>query len=185
MAIRNTSESFGSIAKFFHWLIFLMILCMLILGFIMSDMPNGPDKLKLYGIHKATGITILGLVLLRLVWKYMNISPELPDGMDAWQRLAAKASHVVLYVLMLAMPLSGWAMSSAAGFPVSVFGWFTMPSLISPNRELVDVFKEAHEVIGYLIIIISLTHGTAALLHHFYYKDNVLTRMLPFVRDKK
>lgn len=151
----------------------------------MSDMPNTPDKFRLYGLHKAVGIITLALIIFRMIWKFINTSPALPDSLDAWQKLAAKSSHAVLYILMLAMPLSGWAMSSAAGFPVSIFGWFTMPNIVAPDKELLGFFREAHEIIAYLIILVTLTHVTAALLHHFYYKDNVLTRMLPFVREKK
>jgi len=185
MSLKNTSESFGWLAKFFHWLIFIVILCLLIIGFNMTDMPNSPDKFKLYGLHKATGIAVLWLVFFRLIWKSVNISPELPDSMDSWQKAAAKASHFALYILIIAMPLSGWALSSAAGFPVSVFGLFTMPNIVAPNKELLSMLREAHEIIAYLIIIVVIAHATAALLHHFYYKDNVLIRMLPFVKGRK
>ncbi len=179
MRLKNTKSSYGAVAKCFHWLMAILIIGLIIVGFVMTDMQGSPDKFRLYGLHKSVGASILLLVLLRLIWKYKNISPELPDSLDSWQKLGAKANHWVLYGLMIAMPLSGWAMSSAAGFSVSVFGWFTLPDIVSADRELFLLFRQAHETIGYLIIITVLLHITAALLHHFYYGDNILSRMLP------
>jgi cytochrome b561 len=183
MPFRNTNATYGSVARFLHWCIFVLITSMLTAGFIMINMENSPGKFQLYALHKSFGILILFLAAVRLWWKFHNLSPELPDSLDIWQKRAAKANHIILYILMFAMPLSGWAMSSAAGFPVSVFGWFILPSLIPANKELLEFFREAHLIIAYLIIIMVLFHATAAFLHHFYYKDNVLKRMLFFSKE--
>ncbi|MDE3059731.1 MAG: cytochrome b [Pseudomonadota bacterium] len=182
MPWRNTRETYGSVAKTLHWLIFLMIAGMLTVGFIMTDMPNSPDKFKLYGLHKSFGISVLALVTLRLLWKAANIQPVLPDGMRVWEKWAAHAGHALLYVLIIAMPFSGWAMSSAAGLPVSVFGWFTVPNLVAPDKALKHDLQELHETLAWVLIVAVTLHVLAALLHHFYYKDNVLRRMLPFCR---
>lgn len=178
--LKNTSEKYGSLAKFFHWLMFLLIATLLAVGFIMSDMENSPDKFFIYGIHKSTGIVVLLLAAIRLGWKFANVSPVLPAHMRNIEKLAAHAGHAALYVLMFAMPISGWMMSSAAGFPVSVFGLFTLPDLVPADKELRELFGEAHELLAFAIIAVVSLHALAALLHHFYHKNNVLRRMLPF-----
>jgi cytochrome b561 len=177
--LKNTPHSYGSVAKCFHWTIFALIVALLTVGFLMTDMSNSPDKFKIYGLHKSIGIMVLTLALLRLGWKLINSSPLLPNTLTPLEKLAAKAGHALLYVLILAMPLSGWLMSSAGGFPVSVFGLFTLPDLIAPDKEWSKFFRETHEWLAYAIIIMVSLHALAALLHHYYYKDNVLTRMLP------
>lgn len=184
MSLRNTKTGYGSVAKTFHWLIFLLIAGMVTVGFIMTDMENGPDKFRLIGLHKSFGITVLALVCLRLGWKLINIAPPLPRSLPVWERFMAHMGHLALYLLMFAMPLSGWLMTSAAGFPVSVFGWFTLPNLIAPDRELRHFFVEAHEVLAWALIVMVSLHVLAALLHHFYYRNNVLRRMLPFTKEE-
>jgi cytochrome b561 len=184
MPLKNTVNSYGSIAKFLHWLIFLLIATLLVVGFLMTRMENSPDKFKIYGIHKSVGIIVLLTVILRLGWKAINIYPPLPDTLSKWDKLAAHAGHALLYVLIIAMPLSGWLMSSAAGFSVSVFGWFTLPDLIVPDKELGKQLRDIHGWLAYAIIVMVSLHVIAALLHHFYYKNNVLRRMLPFTGTK-
>lgn len=184
MQWRNGEDSYGSPAKFFHWLIFLLIATLLAVGFLMTDMANTPDKFFVYGLHKSIGVVVLSLAILRLCWKLNNITPRLPNTMRAIEKLGAHGMHWLLYALMLAMPLSGWLMSSASGFPVSVFGLFTLPDLVPPDKELKVFFKDAHELIAYLIIFCVLMHALAALLHHYRHKDNVLLRMLPFYKEK-
>jgi len=185
MRLRNTKYSYGSVAKTFHWLIFLLIAGMLAAGFIMTGMAMSPDKFKIYGLHKSFGITVLSLAALRLLWKAMNAAPELPLSLPAWEKFAAHAGHAALYALMFAMPLSGWAMSSASGLPVSVFGWFTLPDLVAPDNQLKHIFREVHGWLAWALIGMVSLHVFAALLHHFYYKNNVLRRMLPFIKEDK
>ena len=180
MGYRNTKNLYGSVAKTFHWLTFILIVGMLSVGYYMAGMDNSPDKFALYGTHKSIGVVVLLVVVLRLLWRSKNSPPELPLTLARLQRLAAQVTHLMLYLLMIAMPLSGWLMSSAAGFPVSVFGWFTLPDLVSSDRELFATFSNAHETIALLMIAFVLLHVAAALLHHFYYGDNVLKRMLPY-----
>jgi len=180
MPLRNTKYTYGAVAKTFHWLIFLLIAGLVIIGFLMESMPNSPDKFKLIGLHKSIGITVLTLVSLRLIWKLANSSPLLPNTLNALEKLLAHAGHWALYALMFAMPLTGWAMSSAVGFPVSVFGWFTIPNLVSPDKALGGDLKYLHNTFAWVLIAMVSLHVLAALLHHFYYKDNVLTRMIPY-----
>ena len=181
MLLRNSHEKYGAIAKCFHWVMALAILAMLVIGFKMTDLPISPDKFRIYGIHKSIGALILITAFLRLFWRFINIVPELPADMPTWQKLGAHGSHVALYIVMFVMPLSGWLMSSAAGFPVSVFGWFLLPNLIAPDSGLRPIFGFAHEVLAFVIIGLVSLHILAALKHHFIDKDNILRRMLPFV----
>ena len=174
------AASYGRIAKGLHWLMALMIIGLLAVGLYMTGMENSSDKFRLYGLHKATGIMVLVLVCFRLFWRFVHTPPPLPPHMKWVERMAAHSSHAVLYIIMFVLPLSGWAMSSAAGFPVSVYGFFTLPNLIAPNKELVDLLKEVHELIAYGLIGLIGLHMSAALFHHFYHKDDVLTRMVPF-----
>lgn len=176
--IKNTQDTYGSVAKWMHWIIGILIIGMLALGIYMEDLPTNPLKHKLYGWHKQIGILILMLVSLRLVWRMLNVNPNLPPHMAAWEKFASKAVHYLLYILMFAMPLTGWIMSSAAGFPASFFGLFVMPDLVAPNEGLAEFLGETHEVLGYALIVLILGHAGAAIKHHFIDKDDVLRRML-------
>ena len=142
----------------------------------MTDLPNGLQKLKLYGWHKAFGILVLGLALLRIIWRLSNKTPNL--AIPKLELIAARLAHVGLYALMLAMPLSGWLMSSAAGLPPSFFGLFTLPSLVAPSDELRHVFGFMHQWFAYGLIALIAVHTLAALKHHFIDKDDILRRML-------
>lgn len=182
MTLKNTDEHYGSVAKFFHWLMSVMILGSLIVGFTMTDMANTPDKFKLYGLHKSFGFTILTLVFLRLLWKISNKGPKLPDALNKIEKCLAALGHMFLYVLMFALPVTGWIMSSAAGFPVSVFGLFTLPNLVEPDLGMKRDFMEIHENLAFLLIFMVILHVLAALMHHVYHKNTILRRMLPFVK---
>lgn len=185
MSVRNTKHQYGSVAKFLHWLMFLMIVGLLIVGNIMEDIEPLSLKFQIYGIHKSLGISVLILVTVRLFWKITNTSPTLPAHMKPIEKLMAHAGHAALYLLLIVMPLSGWMMSSAAGFPVSVFGLFTLPNLVEPDRHLMKDLEDVHELLANVIIALVSLHVLAALFHHFYHKDNVLRRMLPFVKVKE
>lgn len=180
MQWRNSQDTYGAITKLLHWLMALAFIGMLIVGFIMEDMPSGPDKLRLYSLHKATGIVLLGLVALRLGWRLANKVPELPLWMPRKQHLAAHAGHWGLYALMFAIPLTGWLMSSSFGFSVSVYGLFTMPDLVEVNKSLGGFMREMHGWLAIALIALLCAHVGAALLHHFYFRDKILKRMLPW-----
>lgn len=181
MLLRNNHEKYGAIAKCFHWVMALAILAMLVIGFKMTGLPMSPDKFRVYGIHKSIGALILIATFLRLFWRFINMVPELPADMPTWQKLGAHGLHVALYILMFVMPLSGWLMSSAAGFQVSVFGWFLLPNLIAPDAGLRALLGIAHEILAYAIIALVGLHILAALKHHFIDKDTILRRMLPLL----
>ena len=177
MLLKNSADKYGLVAKVFHWVMAILIIGMLCLGLYMTGLPNSLAKLQLYGYHKATGILILFLVSLRLAWRLINISPT-PAPMPNWQRISAYTLHFAIYIFMFAIPITGWLISSAAGIPVSFFGLFLMPDLLSPNERLIDVFEQIHESLAFILIGMICLHILAALKHHFINKDNTLRKIL-------
>ncbi|MDH3279601.1 MAG: cytochrome b, partial [Gammaproteobacteria bacterium] len=120
--LRNSVYQWGTVAKTFHWVIAVWILGMFVLGWVMVNWPMSPTKIKLFVWHKSMGLTILSLVLMRLIWRMRNIDPESPRTMPPWEQRAARVTHILLYVVMIAMPLSGWVINSAANFPLKLYG---------------------------------------------------------------
>lgn len=165
--------------QLFHWLIALMIAATFALGSVMTDMKISPSKLQYYSWHKWLGVTVLGLVALRLITRLLTKAPTYPTSMPAWEVKAAHSTHALLYVLMFAVPLSGYFYTCAAGYPVVYLGLFQLPSLIAPNVELKSMLKELHESLTTVILIVVCLHILAALKHRFIDKDDILQRMLP------
>jgi cytochrome b561 len=182
MQFKNTTEKYGPIAQLFHWTIVVLIIAQFVLAQRADDLPRGAALLATLALHKSIGITILGLAILRLVWRWMNAVPAIPPGTPRWQHAAAKISHAALYALLLLQPLFGWMMSSARNFRVSWFGLFTLPDLVSPNKQAYEFFHEVHEVLGTTLLVLAIVHAAAALKHHFIDRDEVLMRMLPWNR---
>ena len=180
MQLRNTNATYGVITKIFHWIIGLIIIGLLCVGVYMTGMGPTPDKWAMYGLHKATGILVLFAVCARILWRMINVTPALPQDMKSIERIGAHAGHFALYIFMVGMPLSGWAMSSAGGHDVKVFEWFMMPPLLAENKELGSIFNGLHQYMGYALIATLGIHISAALYHHLWRKDNVLRRMLPW-----
>jgi cytochrome b561 len=178
MQIKNSEDRYGAVTQVLHWAIVALIIVQYVLA-QRADALRGLAKVAPLAQHKSFGMTILFLVLLRLIWRWLNPVPKTPSTMPRWQRIASHASHYGLYALLFAAPLLGWMMSSARNFPVSWFGLFTLPDLVAPNRPLYDFLHEAHEVCAKMIFALALVHAAAALKHHFIDKDNVLRRMLP------
>lgn len=178
MLFRNTKNNYGWIAILLHWLMAIIMIALLAMGLYMVRLPISLAKLKLYGWHKEYGILILALVLVRVAWRLSNYMPLLPSTMPKWEKLAARSAHLAFYLFMFALPLSGWMISSAAGLPVSFFGLFVLPDLISPDESIRLVLQQLHEWLGYGLIALIILHVSAALQHHFYNRDDILRRML-------
>lgn len=162
-----------------HWLVALGIIGTFGLGFYMADLPLSPDKLKLYSWHKWAGVTLFLLAVLRLGWRISHPAPALPAGTPAWQVLVAHVTHWALYFLMLAIPVSGWLMSSAQGFPVVWFGIVPLPDLVGRDKALGELFLQMHVIMNYTLLALVVLHAAAALKHHFIDRDDILRRMLP------
>lgn len=181
---RNTTETFGTVSKLFHWVVGIGLIGMLIVGFYMAGLDPSPQKFQLIFLHKSTGAVLLVLIFLRLVWRLNNPNPKLPDTLNPVHYQLARLSIPVLYLAMFIMPLSGYVMSEAAGYPVSVYGLFNLPDLIGKNPELAKTAFLTHVTMAYIFIGLLVIHTLAALFHHFVLKDNVMVRMLPF-RSKR
>lgn len=167
-------------AKTLHWLMAVLILGLLTLGFYMQDLPLSPQKLQLYSWYKWAGVTVFLLVLFRLAWRATHQPPALPDHLPKLLQFAAHAAHALLYLLMIAIPLSGWLMSSAKGFQTVWFGVLPIPDLLGKNQALGNLLQTVHLSLNLLLIAVLIAHIGAALKHHFIDRDDVLTRMLPF-----
>ena len=182
MTFRNTTARWGHFSQFLHWLIVVLLVTQVTLASIADDLPLGMKKLAMLARHKSVGITILGLAVIRLSWRWMNPTPPLPANLKPYERFLAHVTHAGLYVILFAMPLSGWAMSSARGFPVSWFGFIQLPDFVPKNKALYDALLEMHETLAWALYVIVALHVLAALKHHFMLKDTVLKRMLPFTK---
>jgi cytochrome b561 len=166
----------------FHWLIAALILGNLAFGWIIADLPLSPAKLKDLAWHKWIGITVLWLSGLRLLWRLWAPRPAVLASHADWEKHLATLAHLALYVLMFALPLSGWLMSSAAGVPVHYLDLFVLPDLLPRDRELAAMLKNAHGVIALGLTGVIALHILGAVKHHLIDRDSTLARMLPLAR---
>lgn len=163
-----------------HWLIALLIVCAFTLGVTMTDIPGlTPTKLKYYSWHKWLGVTVLLLACLRLLWRLRHTPPAYPDTMPAWQKSASGGIHHLLYLLMFAVPLSGYFYTLAAGVPVVYLGVVPLPVLIGPDKELKEVLEGVHYWLNMTLLACVIVHVAAALKHAFVDRDEIFKRMLP------
>lgn len=180
------NQGYTGVAKGLHWLIAAGLITTLALGWVMTDIPGiTPTKLKYYNWHKWLGVTLLGLSLLRIVWRAFHRPPALPHTLSPRQRWAATGMHLALYGATLGVPLTGYFYSLAAGFPVVYLGLIKLPVLLDKTPEWADRLKELHEISAYGLAIAVAAHVAAALWHHFWLGDPVLQRMLPKVLHRK
>lgn len=169
---------YDPVAVAFHWLLALAIVSAFGVGLYMSGLAMSPMRLKLYNWHKWAGATILALSALRLLWRLSHRPPaEVP--MAAWQRRAAQVTHMALYLLFFGVPLAGWAYSSAAGFPVVVYGVIPLPDFVPVDKGLAELLKTLHKTLAFTLGFLVLVHAAAALKHQFIDRDGLLSRMWP------
>lgn len=205
MGLHNTGERWGSVAKALHWIMAVLIIGLAVVGVFMANFTDWlyDDMLKATTLrvdltqqHKSFGFVVFVLACIRVLWRWISsntpgLSPDTPN----WQRAAVSATHYGLYVLIFLLPLSGWLMSSASPFndldayPAQirnmVFGLFELPDPFpTGDRDLAAVFHTIHEYAGYALAVLLVLHVGGALYHHFIERDSVLTRMLPFGRDR-
>jgi cytochrome b561 len=181
LLIRNTENRYGTVAVGLHWLMAVLLISLVALGMYMVQLPDaGFDtrKITLILYHKDLGMLALALVILRLAWRVTGVLPALVARLPEWQKVVARFAHLSLYALMIALPVSGWLMSSAAGFPVTVLGILRVPDLIGHDDYLFQFFVAVHRWLSYALIALTGVHAVAALRHHFIFKDDTLRRML-------
>ena len=175
---------YDAIAIAFHWLLALAIAGSFGVGLYMSDLPLSPLRLRLFNWHKWAGVTILAISAARLLWRLWRHPPALPaevlEAMPGWQRVSHHANHVALYALFFAVPLSGWAYSSASGLPVVWFGVLPLPDWVAVNKPLADaLLKPLHQACAYALAGLVVVHVAATLKHQFVDRDGLFWRMWP------
>jgi cytochrome b561 len=177
---------FGAVAISLHWLLAVAILASFGVGLYMHDLPLSPLKAKLINWHKWAGVTILALSGVRLLWRLAHRPPPLPAAtlaaMPRWQQWGYRATHGAMYALFFAVPLAGWAYSSAAGFPVVWLGIVTLPDFVPVSEELAEALKSLHKLLAFALGALVLVHVAAALKHQFVDRDGLLQRMMPASR---
>jgi cytochrome b561 len=184
---RNSSERYGVVAMSLHWTIAIAVIALLATGAVMVRLTPGSSlQFEVYQLHKSLGIAVLALSLLRLVWRLFNPVPPLPSTLRPWEAALARVTHLGFYVLMIALPFSGWMMVSASvwNIPTVVFGLFTLPHLpilgsLQDKKPVEDALKEVHEALAIGMFVLLLLHVAGALKHHFVLGDDTLARMLP------
>ena len=183
MSLRSNDRQWGSVAKFFHWVIAVAIIGNGIFGLLM-DLAHSPmQKINWLALHKSIGLTVLALFLLRVLWRWGDGRPPEEPG-PHWQQLAARLTHCTLYVLIAAIPLSGWWFNSVTGKPLHWFKLFNLPALAAKNDGMRHFAHGVHEYLFWLLVLVLVAHVGAALKHHVFDHDNVLRRMLPFGRAR-
>ncbi len=176
----DVSGRFTPTSKWLHWLTALAIVIAFAMGWVMVDIHGlSPTKLKLFNWHKWIGIVALALACARSIWILLFRAPPLPDSLTVIEQRAAHAMHYLLYFICIAVPLSGYVYTLAAGYPVVLFGQWPLPVFMDPHPEWKEALRRVHEVLSYVLGSAVLLHAMAALHHHFFARDEVLSRMLP------
>lgn len=179
MSLKNT-DRWGATSQLLHWTIAVLILSIGAVGLVMGELPRSPKWFWVYTLHKSLGLTVLALVLVRIAWRLYAGAPPPVAGTPRWQARLASFTHGAIYVLILAMPLSGWLYDSASGLrPFRWFGLAEVPKLSPPHEALADAMHETHELLFWVLIALVIGHAGAALYHHFVRRDATLARMLP------
>lgn len=179
MSLKNT-DRWGATSQLLHWTIAALILSIGAVGLAMGELPRSPKWFWVYTLHKSLGLTVLALVLVRIAWRLYAGAPAPVEGTPRWQARLASLTHGAIYVLILAMPLSGWLYDSASGLrPFRWFGLAEVPKLSPPHEALADAMHETHELLFWVLIALVIGHAGAALYHHFVRRDATLARMLP------
>ena len=177
------TQRFPFFSRVLHWLMAMLVLAMLFIGIAM--VASLSDYAGLVAIHKPIGAAILVLVAIRLINRLINPPPPLPDWMPPWQRFVAHASHAVLYALMFALPLVGWAMLSAADYPIALAGGLYLPAIVSPDAKLYAALRNLHSVLAYTLFATVLLHLGAALMHALVYRDGVFESMATLAPSRR
>ena len=173
------STHYTATAKSLHWLMALLIVGLLALGFYMADLPLSPEKLQFYSWHKWAGVSVFVLVWLRLFWRLTHRPPAFAASLSATQQALAHLGHLALYLLMIAIPVSGWLMSSAKGVQTFWFGVLPLPDLLGRDKALGAQLADLHSALNIGLLVLIGGHAAAALFHHLVRKDDTLRRMLP------
>jgi len=175
----NTDATWGAPAKLLHWTVAILVFVQIPLGWAAVSWRLSPTKLDLYVWHKSLGMLILALMVVRMAWRLGNVAPSMPAGMPPIERAAARWSHLLLYLLLVLMPVTGWIINSAANVPFRIFWLIPLPAIVDTNKPLADATARVHFALFVALSLLLVIHVVAALRHHFLKRSNVLVRMLP------
>ena len=178
MTKRSPDDSWNATTRALHWLMALLILMQAVGGWVIDEMERSPLKVDAMTAHKSLGITLLLLLLVRLLWRWTHTAPPPPQGSKPWEILAARLSHIALYLLMIAVPVSGWLSASTSIVPWKLWWLVPWPRIAGPSKDLHELAEELHEGLIWALVAVLALHVTAALYHHFVKHDPVLRRML-------
>ena len=180
MMIKDSTANYGSVTRGFHWALTLLVIGLLILGWVMASYPDHSsmgDTLK--SIHKSTGVLTITVAVLFIFWRLANPTPSLRE-LPPWQHYLARATHYLLYFILLAQPLAGLIMVMASGHPVNVYGLFVLPVLAPHSKALASGAHFVHtEILPWSIVALVALHLVGALYHLFVRRDGITQRMLP------
>ena len=182
-ATTTTTNRYTGTAIALHWILALALIGIFGFGLYMTSLPFSPTRLKYFNWHKWAGMTILILSALRILWRITHRPPALPakmaQAMPAWQHVAHHGVHHAMYALFFAVPLMGWIYSSAAGFPIVLFGVLPLPDLVGKSPELAEALKPWHGYLAYTLAALVVLHVAAVIKHQLIDRDGLLARMLP------
>ena len=181
--LRNTTSSWGRVSRYLHWIMAVLLVGQVLLGRYAGALERSPEKLSLMVWHKSIGISLLLLLSARFIWLRINPTPGAVPGTARWTRTVATLSHVTLYLLMAAVPLTGWLMNSAKNIPFRLFRVVPWPNLIEADAGLGRIFEYWHSQLVTILSVLVCIHVTAALWHHFFHHDDTLKRMLGEIKD--
>lgn len=175
--LRNTPAAYGLVTKLLHWSIASILLIQIALGISIDYVSR-----DIFGIiifwHKSFGLLLLLLAVLLVIWRLINVKPKWSEHMPVYEKVTARVVHITLYISLIAMPLTGWIMSTAAGYIPSFFGWFEIAApFITKNAAVASTFSSLHETMAWIICLLVAVHTGAALKHHFIDKDDIFKRM--------
>jgi cytochrome b561 len=196
MSIRNTASRYGFVAQSLHWLVAIGIVVQYFLAEAVEESEGSAvNPFGAEGVHRALGMTILALAVLRLAWRLIELPPARPPSMKAYELMLARAAHAAFYVLLFAVPLTGWALATAEGHGLSFLGWFDLPAFkpvthaplpgLEGGALSKDQLEELHEVLFNILAALAALHIVAALKHHFIDHDGVLRSMLPWPQRQR
>ncbi len=177
--LRNTANAWGAPAKLLHWTIAALVFVQIALGWMAVSWRLSPAKLDLFVWHKSTGMLILALMAVRIIWRLGNPVPALPAAMAPLERGAARLTHVALYVFLVAAPITGWIVTSASNIPFRMYWLIPVPAIVAPDKATEGLAARVHFSLFIALSVLLLAHVGAAVRHHLVKHDDVLTRMLP------
>ncbi len=177
--IRNTSSSWGSVSRWFHWILGVTVIGMLAFGWWMNHIPARPDRVFYRSIHADIGYVLLLLMVVRLLWRIIDPKPALPSDTPRWLRISAHINHWALYIVTIMVATLGWAHSGAHKQDYADwFGLFRVPQITSPDKAVADAYEDRHIFFAYVLLALIVIHVVAALWHHFVKRDRVTARMV-------